>query len=519
MDLTKTFLRTSIDQVLSDLPEMSKQMLEETLQSLGVETSEDFRFIKEEDLLSALRPIQAVAAWKLTFQISETSSSSVYASPQPSTSSASPMQSPNSSSSNSPSNDWLDKFVIPCEKFPEKLMQCLSRGTRPSPRLRREMVRILVRELNPEKTRIGKRHCVEVAKKMVAKYPQSLQDVIEGDIIGSGYHSLAKQLQNRIENVKRDMTPKIIKRRHLTADSDTDEIPPEKRAAVQDTYGCINWHVKFLPLEETPETQREKKEKLKVMSQQPDANPLEVKDLMKATYYTQRKQVNLGEHVKQLFNEWPFWFEELGMAVHFKQLTGVDLIDTFSRNVDLKGKRLLNYLNIVCPTKSKRFLQALTKLKMVRGEAIGCSEDLKEMILLLLSYFDDQETAMFCYVEETCLGQEVDVDQLQLTPTIVVCGRSCFSSKRYMLSVDKQIVNDNIPSFMTAVCLMFGSYYCFNIHYPAELASILEFLQRCFFSINPEKGTKVVKTSSRLPVNPRVLTLIQDLADHEWCNA
>ncbi|KAM7382201.1 hypothetical protein PAMA_012864 [Pampus argenteus] len=41
----------------------------------------------------------------------------------------------------------------------------------------------------------------------------------------------------------------------------------------------------------------------------------------------------------------------------------------------------------------------------------------------------------------------------------------------------------------------------------------------CFFSINPEKGTKVVKTSSRLPVNPRVLTLIQDLADHEWCNA
>lgn len=42
---------------------------------------------------------------------------------------------------------------------------------------------------------------------------------------------------------------------------------------------------------------------------------------------------------------------------------------------------------------------------------------------------------------------------------------------------------------------------------------------RCFFSINPEKGTKVVKTSSRLQVNPRVLTLIQDLADHEWCNA
>lgn len=41
--------------------------------------------------------------------------------------------------------------------------------------------------------------------------------------------------------------------------------------------------------------------------------------------------------------------------------------------------------------------------------------------------------------------------------------------------------------------------------------------QRCFFSINPEKGTKVEKSStSRLHVNPRVLTLIQDLSDHEW---
>ncbi|KAL6491351.1 hypothetical protein MHYP_G00016960 [Metynnis hypsauchen] len=51
-----------------------------------------------------------------------------------------------------------------------------------------------------------------------------------------------------------------------------------------------------------------------------------------------------------------------------------------------------------------------------------------------------------------------------------------------------------------------------------ELPSTLEFLQRCFFfSINPEEGTKVEKTTtSCLPVNPRVLTLIQELSDHEW---
>lgn len=67
-DLEKTFLCTAITEVLPDLPEMTKDILEETLQSLGVETYDDFKFIEEADLLSALRPIQArkvLAAWKL----------------------------------------------------------------------------------------------------------------------------------------------------------------------------------------------------------------------------------------------------------------------------------------------------------------------------------------------------------------------------------------------------------------------------------------------------------------------
>ncbi|XP_077088323.1 uncharacterized protein LOC143740150 isoform X2 [Siphateles boraxobius] len=204
------------------------------------------------------------------------------------------------------------------------------------------------------------------------------------------------------------------------------------------------------------------------------------------------------------------------MAVHFKELAGIGLIDTFTRNVDLKGNRLLNYLNTVGVNRNKKFLQAVTNLKVIRGELSGCSEDVKEMLLLLLSYFNEKEDAMLCYVEDTCLAEEVQMDQVHLTPTLVVC-RSCFSAKRFMLCVDQNIILDNIPSFISALCMMFGSYYCFNIHYPSELASTLEFLQRCFFSINPEKGTKVEKTqTSRLNVNPRVLTLIQELSDHEW---
>nr|XP_023653288.1 uncharacterized protein LOC111836354 isoform X3 [Paramormyrops kingsleyae] len=59
----------------------SKGILEETLQSLGLETYDDFQFIEEADLLSALKPIQArkvLAAWKLKCQSPESKGSSVH---------------------------------------------------------------------------------------------------------------------------------------------------------------------------------------------------------------------------------------------------------------------------------------------------------------------------------------------------------------------------------------------------------------------------------------------------------
>lgn len=74
-DCEETFLSTAITEVLPDLPEVSKDILEETLQNLGVETYDDFQFVEEVDLLSALRLVQArkvLAAWKLRCKTSIT---------------------------------------------------------------------------------------------------------------------------------------------------------------------------------------------------------------------------------------------------------------------------------------------------------------------------------------------------------------------------------------------------------------------------------------------------------------
>lgn len=109
--------------------------------------------------------------------------------------------------------------------------------------------------------------------KMVAKNPQSLLDVIAGDVVGAGYHSLVKQLQAQIDYVKRSSEPTKLKHRRGSDEYDTDIIPAEQKAAVQDTYGCIKWDMTFMPLSETTVNQEEKILKMKLIGEQANFNP------------------------------------------------------------------------------------------------------------------------------------------------------------------------------------------------------------------------------------------------------
>lgn len=84
-------------------------------------------------------------------------------------------------------------------------------------------------------------------------------------------------------------------------------------------------------------------------------------------------------------------------------------------------------MQTICADKSKRVLQAVTKMKIRRGQLEGCSEDVKDMVLLLLSYFNEKEENLFQDVEDTCLAEEVQVENLPLTPCIIVCLKLIFS--------------------------------------------------------------------------------------------
>lgn len=50
---------------------------------------------------------------------------------------------------------------------------------------------------------------------------------------------------------------------------------------------------------------------------------------------------------------------------------------------------------------------------------------------------------------------------------------------------------------MTAIALLFGSFFMFNISYPVEASATMEFMQRVILSINPGKGSKVAKARGK----------------------
>ncbi|XP_035768147.1 uncharacterized protein LOC102778642 [Neolamprologus brichardi] len=213
--------------------------------------------------------------------------------------------------------------------------------------------------------------------------------------------------------------------------------------------------------------------------------------MMRVTFITQRQDIISGTETSDLMKEWPYLFEITGMKIHFEELTGMDVDEN---NIANKCARVVSFLKHNDKTE---------RMAAIFREMETSSKNVAVFLPLLLKYFNEEEDQMFFKVDQTTLPSEVDCTKLPSTPC-------------YMLSVDQTIVNGRITVFSKALILMFGSYYCMNISYPAGQAATLEFLQRV--KINPDKGSKVVRNTSKthLAVSPKVLTLITKIADYEW---
>ena len=323
---------------------------------------------------------------------------------------------------------------------------------------------------------------------------------------------------SRVDNLKGGNTSLSLKRQVISS-SEGEDSPTQKRRL--DTYGCINWQPTRLPPDETPESQKHAQEELKKMWRERCCDSKAIENMMRATFFTQRKDIISGTEASDLTKEWPYLFETSGMKTHFKELIGVDMED---KNMANKCARVISFLKSGDKTGKMEtiFREMETSSKNVADVNVAA------FLPLLLKYFNEEEEQMFYKVDQTTLPSEVDCAGLPSTPCIVVCGmniclsppqyiktekqnyyyyfvivvgvtvfclslsqkfspfllsfyttgNSTLAAENFMLSVDQTIVNGHIRIFSDAVMLMFGSYYCMNISYPAAQASTLEFLQR-----------------------------------------
>ncbi|XP_065651514.1 uncharacterized protein LOC136079562 isoform X2 [Hydra vulgaris] len=104
---------------------------------------------------------------------------------------------------------------------------------------------------------------------------------------------------------------------------------------------------------------------------------------------------------------------------------------------------------------------------------------------LLMKPLYDEKLYLFlhsCGIADLKVKKET-MDQTELVPRsnspyLCVYGNSLFTANRFMLVIDCIVVVDGMNNFIKSFCCLFASFYIFNIPYPKEASSILEFCQR-----------------------------------------
>ncbi|XP_047445827.1 uncharacterized protein LOC125010923 [Mugil cephalus] len=538
MDNIATFVREALPMCSTPT---TLQPIMDVLKDIGVETLDDMRLIQINDLADVLRPIQArklIAHIKSVFSAQTDAVSSmeddVMSTPQtpetlrvttsPSipftsgspgtpkttetpfrTSFGSRISSPFSSEWSSPitqlGSDWHYSFQVPWNMVPAVVREKLHNQERPTARERREVIRIIAAEILATCKTPAKKHLSEVARKMVLEYPKSFTDIIEGEVIGSGYDSLTKQLQCRVDNYKRNKT--LGKKRSIPDDIST---VPENKKQQKDSYGCIQWESGPVNVE----AQMKKKKDMQKMFLKNERNEKQIEQLISDTFISQRNDIMSGKGTRALTEEWPLLFSLVGMKTHFKLLTGVHINEEFEEAMASKLATVLEYFQSLPCEKTSVAAKERAEIQAGGGP---CGA-----VLMLLSHFKEDRARMFHVVDRTCIAVEVDREHLPPTPCIVVCGESPLSATAFMVAADQEVMMDNLKSFTDALVGMFMCFYIFNMHYPVELGATMEFLQRSIFKINPDKGSKVERQEKKKSnaVNPKVLTLINRIAEFEW---
>lgn len=256
------------------------------------------------------------------------------------------------------------------------------------------MVRILVTEISKVTKKPGKKALTTIAQKVVKKHPKSFLDTIAGTVVGCGYDSLLKQLQCRCDNMNRKANDSLLKRK-IQEESDSVTCSTKKKVCLNDQYGCIN----FMP-SAYPEGESEASlENMKLLLQEKHKERLNdgVEPLLENTYISQRTDIIVKNmSTSDLLMDWPYLFEQVGMLLHFKNLTGISIREKIQSAFAHKGEKILKWMKDD-PSKNLRKIQE--ELVEAKCYINNGTPEAVAVTCAVMSYFCEKEETVYKCVE------------------------------------------------------------------------------------------------------------------------
>ncbi|KAK0142675.1 hypothetical protein N1851_019394 [Merluccius polli] len=457
------------------------------LDELGVESIEDLALVEERDLVKYLKPIQSRKLMKgiknglVTLNMELVSAPDPSAPSSPTPSSNTTFQPPNqllpsppstarsTSSASQPGVPWHVDFRLNWDQVSSAITLRVEKEERPLPDERKAVVVVLVEQMMQHDRNPSRAMCHSVVRSIVRSHPKSFGDVGKhGDTAGDGCHSLLQQVKTRVEYKNRNNTlaQRRRERRPRTG------MAGEARLAREEG-----------------------------MSGAERAEPM-----MEKTYVILRKYLNKlpAAAMSEIKQEWPFLFSQKCLFSHFGLLTDVNVLQKLQEAISRRGQTILDY----CATLENPKIRDVLACYDPDSDKAAC------ILLLLMSYFKEPKESLMLEVDPCATAVDVSTAELPSTPCLIIQG-DMMKPSGWLVSIEGHVVMGPHPFFLHGVAAFFSSYYVFNLEYPAAGSSTLEFIQRCFLGINPERGSK---TKKRTTMNPHVSTLLRKLIDFEWAS-
>ena len=347
----------------------------DTFIEMGAESVKDLHFIKEIDLAGILPLIKCR---KLISCINnEKRQNNVIAS-------ADSIVDSSTSTASDDSNVHEESrivYSIPWERFSKDVKLCLENKKRPTPKERREVVRVLCDEIHDKCASPQRRDIQKMAEMMVNRYPISFEDrSLGGRLIQDGSYTLFTQMENRIYNMKQGSD---------TSNSSENEGSSKKKKSLWN----INPEYAQPWTSSSSELESLRSNLIRMYEDQEDDSEKINMTLIKCLAIV--RESILTKPLKEVQRDWPILFTANGFKLHYQAVMKKSLDDVIK--IVYKSRRnVLGYMQIIQHKVIK--LQSVLKSIQSAEEEQRTQTEIMGIAALVCSYFSEDFSLIYVQV-------------------------------------------------------------------------------------------------------------------------